>query len=110
MKDIYFTITGTSYKYGTEFIERDMEVTLVKEPDNEYDSEAISVEMPGLGQIGYVANSTHTVLGESHSAGRLYDKIGDRAAGKVLYVFPKSVLCVLADTGFGQEGEFYEAD
>ena len=45
---------------------------LKKEKDNEYDKEAISVNLPGLGKIGYVANSPYTVLGESYSAGRLY--------------------------------------
>lgn len=62
---------------------------LIKEPDNEVDSEAIKVEMRGIGKIGYVANSPYTVLGESMSAGRLYDKIGDEAVGKVLYVLAK---------------------
>ena len=45
--------------------------------DNEYDKEAIKVTYEGLGKIGYVANSSYTVIGESMSAGRLYDKIGD---------------------------------
>lgn len=44
-------------------------------PYNEFDSKAIKVEMKGLGQIGYVAISPHTVLGESLNAGRLYYKI-----------------------------------
>ena len=56
-----------------------MKGKLLKEPDNEYDKEAIKVEMPGIGQMGYVANSPYTVVGESYSAGRLYDKIGDTA-------------------------------
>ena len=60
-------------------LEQKMKVKLVKEPDNEYDKEAIKVEMPGIGHIGYVANSPYTVVGESYSAGRLYDKIGDTA-------------------------------
>ena len=76
-------------------LEQKMKVKLVKEPDNEYDKEAIKVEMPGIGLIGYVANSLYTVVGESYSAGRLYDKIGDTAKGTVLYVLPKGVLCVL---------------
>lgn len=42
--------------------------------------------MPGLGLIGYVANSYKTVIGESYSAGRLYDKIGDTAVGTVMYL------------------------
>ena len=93
MTKIYFTIAGTSHHYGTEFLEPNMEVKLIKEPDNEYDKEAIKVEMPGLGLIGYVANSHFTVLGESMSAGRIYDKIGDSATGKVMYVLPQGVLC-----------------
>lgn len=95
MTEIYFTIAGTSHHHGQEFIEPKMEVKLVKEPDNEADKEAIKVEMPGIGLIGYVANSPHTVIGESFSAGRIYDKIGDNARGTVLYVLPKGVLCVL---------------
>lgn len=95
MKEMYFTIAGTSHYYGQEFLEPKMEVTLVKEPDNEYDKEAIKVMMSGLGLIGYVANSPHTVIGESMSAGRIYDKIGDEATGTVLFVLSKGVLCML---------------
>ncbi len=40
---------------------------LVKEPDNEFDKEAIKVELDGLGLVGYVANSPFTVQGESMS-------------------------------------------
>lgn len=43
-------------------LEQKMKVKLVKEPDNEYDKEAIKVEMPGIGHIGYVANSPYTVV------------------------------------------------
>ena len=49
--------------------------------------------MDGLGKIGYVANSTSTVLGDCFSAGRLYDKIGEKAAAKVKYILPKGVIC-----------------
>ena len=93
MKKLYFTITGTKYRHGQDFFKKGMKVRLIKEPDNEFDKEAIKVEMEGLGQVGYVANSTYTVLGESYSAGRLYDKIGKTAKGKVVCVLPKGVLC-----------------
>jgi hypothetical protein len=95
---IYFTIAGTKHHYGQEFMEKDMKVRLKKEPDNECDAEAIKVMMEGLGHVGYVANSPYTVLGESYSAGRLYDKIGDTAEGTILYVLDKGVLCFL-ETG-----------
>ena len=42
-----------------------------------------------------MANSPYTVIGESYSAGRLYDKIGDTAKGKVFMVMDKGVLCWL---------------
>ena len=107
MSAIYFTLTGTRYHHGKEFLEPGMRVMLEKEPDNEYDKEAIQVKLEGVGCIGYVANSPHTVVGESYSAGRLYDRIGDRAFGKVLYVMPTGVLCKLSKKSlvFGQERE-----
>ncbi len=92
---IYFTITGTKHLYGQDFMEKDMKVRLEKEPDNEYDSEAIKVMMEGLGHVGYVANSPYTVLGESYSAGRLYDKVDDSADGTIMYVMDKGVLCFM---------------
>ena len=95
MADIYFTITGTNHHHGNEFLKPGMSVKLIKEPDNKVDREAIRVEMPIIGQIGYVANSHYTVIGDSMSAGRLYDKIGDEASGKVLYVLARGVICEL---------------
>ena len=90
---IYFTIAGTKHHYGHEYFEPKMEVKLIKEPDNEFDKEAIKAEMDGLGLVGYVANSPYTVIGESMSAGRLYDKIGDTAIGEVVFVTDKGILC-----------------
>jgi hypothetical protein len=97
MYKIYFTITGTNHFFGKDFLEKDMKVRLVKDPENEYDSEAIKVELEGLGQIGHVANSPYTVCGESYSAGRLYDKIGDTAEGTVLFVLNNGVLCYISE-------------
>ena len=93
MSSAYITVTGLNHYFGAEFLEPKMTVRLVKDPDNEYDSEAIRVEMDGLGKIGYVANSPYTVLGESYSAGRIYDRIGDTATATVQSVLPKGVLC-----------------
>ena len=91
----YFTLTGTKHYFGSQFLEPGMKIELEKEPDNEYDKEAILIKLEGLGKIGYVANSPYTVLGDSMSAGRLYDKIGDKASGKVVIVTPQGVICRL---------------
>lgn len=95
MKPIYFTITGTKHYFGSDFLKPGMKVKLQKDTQNEFDNEAIAIKMDGLGKIGYIANSSYTVLGESYSAGRLYDKINKKATGTVLYVLDNGVLCRL---------------
>ena len=92
MNKIFFTITGTGYYFGDRLFEKGTKVKLVKETDNDYDNEAIRVEVDGLGKVGYVANSVYTVLGNSYSAGRLYDKIGKTAVGTVKYVTDNGVI------------------
>lgn len=81
----YVTITGLSHRYGVEPFQAGQKVRLIKEPENQYDHEAIRAELPGLGKVGYVANSVHTVVGECCSAGRIYDKMADQATAKVRY-------------------------
>lgn len=46
-----------------------------------------------------MANSPFTVKGESMSAGRLYDKIGDKAKGKLVFVVDGGVVCRITTTG-----------
>ena len=86
---VYITVSGMAYRYRTDFIAESMvgslKLQLEKEPDNKYDKEAIMVKAPGLGKVGYVANSVNTVCEDCYSAGRLYDKIGDRAECLVEY-------------------------
>ena len=48
MKQIYFTVTGIKFRYGADFyaagfLRPGQPVRLVKEPENEYDSDAIRV-------------------------------------------------------------------
>lgn len=95
----FITITGLKFHFGSKPFAVGQKVKLVKEPDNEYDSEAIKAELPGLGCAGYVANSPHTVLGDCISAGRLYDKIGDSATAKVVYVLDNAVVCKVKCAG-----------
>lgn len=93
MAKVFITLTGTKYYYGNDFLKKGMKIRLEKEPDNEHDKEAIKVTCEGLGKIGYVANSSYTVMGESMSAGRVYDKIGDTAYAKVVLVTTAGTLC-----------------
>lgn len=99
MREIYITITGMNYYYGTDILKKGDKVKLVKEPENEHDREAIEVKAKGLGRIGYVANSPRTVCGESISAGRVYDKIGKKAAAEVIHVIPQGAICRITNKG-----------
>ena len=92
---IWFTLTGTNHYHGHDFLKKGTKLRLEKEPDNRHDREAIRVLMDGVGHIGYVANSVWTVIGESWSAGRLYDKIGQTARGKVKLITDRGILCTL---------------
>ena len=90
---VFFTLTGTKHYYGNDYLKAGMKLQLKKEPDDEHDKEAIMVMVDGLGKVGYVANSPYTVIGESMSAGRVYDKIGDTAVGEVVFITTQGVLC-----------------
>ena len=50
MAKIFITLTGTKHYFGNDFLEKGMKIRLEKEPDNEYDKEAIKVTYEGLGK------------------------------------------------------------
>lgn len=56
MAKVFITLTGTKHYFGNDFLKKGTKIRLEKEPDNEYDKEAIKVTYEGLGKIGYVAN------------------------------------------------------
>ena len=101
----YVTLTGLNYRFGTAPFQVGQKVKLVKEPENAYDCEAVRAELPGLGKVGYVANSTRTVAGNCYSAGRLYDKIGDTAVAKVKYILENAVVCKVKVSPVNQPAE-----
>ena len=105
MAKIYFTLTGTKYYFGNDFLKKGMKIKLEKEPDNEHDKEAIKILYHGLGKIGYVANSPYTVIGESMSAGRLYDKIGNTACAKVILVTSAGIICKICKKSICKESD-----
>ena len=98
MSKIFITITGTDFKYGSDYLKRGMIVKLIKEPDNQYDKEAIRVELKPFGKIGYVANSVKTVIGECYSAGRIYDKIGKKAKAEIRFVTESGVIAMIKES------------
>lgn len=84
-KSEVFTIAGTYYHNNID-ITPGMPLKLVKEPENEFDRDAIAV-YAGDVKIGYVANSDSTKHELTSSASELQDKIEDTAhANYLLYL------------------------
>ena len=95
MKNIFITITGHNQYLGLKPYRVGRIVKIVKDVDNQYDEDAIRVELPFIDTIGYVANSVHTVCAGTHSAGKLYDKIGDYAYAQVMFITHSSVIALV---------------
>lgn len=108
---MFITIMTFDKLHGPKPLALNKIVKLVKEPDNKYDTEAIACEMRYYGKIGYVSNSTHTVIKGTMSAGRLYDKITDEYFAKILFVRGKDAIAkVLSIEEFTEEIKDAESD
>lgn len=90
MENLFFTLIPNVDK--PKLIKVGSIIKLVKETDNTYDDEAIRVEMRYIGKIGYIANSVHTVVRGTHSAGRLYDKINDNDYAKISFITKNEII------------------
>lgn len=93
--NLYVAITGLNHYYGKKPLAIGRVLRLCKEPNNAYDSEAIAATLPYIGTIGYVANSVNTVYAGTLSAGRLYDKIGEAAYGRIQFITHMSAIVQL---------------
>ena len=91
-QDLYTTIVGLKNYEGNKVFKIGSIVRLVKEPENDYDLEAIACESKYIGKTGYIANSVNTVTKGTMSAGRIYDKIDDVSYCKVQFVSNDSVI------------------
>lgn len=108
---MYITIISFQKMHGTQPLKIDGIVKLVKEPENKYDTEAIACEMRYFGKIGYVANSTNTVVKGCMSAGRLYDKINDEYFAKIKFITSQMAIAkVLTSDEYIEEVENPESD
>lgn len=97
MKNLYVTITGTSYYYGMTPFKVGKKLTCKKEPDNRYDSEAIKVTMKNIGTVGYVANSPHTRATGTLSAGGINRYVRKKFKIKVMFITSTKVICKVVD-------------
>lgn len=108
---MYITITSFNDLHGEKPLKLNGIVKLVKEPDNKYDTEAIRCEMRYFGKIGYIANSTRTVIKGTMSAGRLYDKINAEYFASIKFVSGSTAIAkILTADEYIKEVEDPESD
>ena len=78
-----FTISGMKFYHNDIHIVEGMALRLVREPDNEFDRDAIAVYVEDK-KIGYVANNDHTKFEMTSSASQLCDEVRDVAQAEYL--------------------------
>ncbi|KUK11534.1 MAG: hypothetical protein XD50_0001 [Clostridia bacterium 41_269] len=105
----YFAIVCLNSYFGAKILKPGMNLVLKKEPENEFDAEAIGVYLEPVGKVGYVANSIHTVPRGCCSAGRLYDHFNEQAYGVVRFVLENTAIAEFWEEkppkSYGQEQE-----
>ncbi|MCR5027341.1 MAG: HIRAN domain-containing protein [Methanobrevibacter sp.] len=79
-----FTLTGTNFYENSKKLRSGIPLKLVKEPDNEFDNDAIAVYL-GDEKVGYVANKEYTKYELTSSASELQDKIPNVIQGEYLF-------------------------
>lgn len=82
----FITVVGGNHCKGSEVFKIGQMIRLVKDFENPYDDEAITVEMDSIGAIGYVANSTNTVARGTKSAGRIYETFEYERYGIIRFI------------------------
>ena len=70
--ETYINITGIQYYRNFEPFKKGTFVSLIKEPENPHDRDAIRVEIEGE-TVGYVANNKYTLINEVKSATDIKD-------------------------------------
>ena len=91
-EDIFITVNAFNMFHGIKPFKLGSILKLVKDPTNDYDGEAIVVELRYAGKSGYVANSAKTVIKGTMSAGRIYDKILDEDYAQVKFISNNGVI------------------
>ncbi len=105
MENYFVTITGLNYYYGKKPFEIGRIIRLSKDYHNEHDQDAIKAELPYIGTVGYVANSINTVFKGTHSASKMYDKIGEYTYAYVMFVTHSSVIALVVSPEYVEKSD-----
>ena len=91
------TITGYSFYKGIDIFKKGTVLTLLKEPTNEYDRDAIQVILNNE-LVGYVANSEYLLIDEVKSASQIKHAFKRETKAEVLFIYlNERVICRLVN-------------
>ena len=97
MAEQYVSIVGFKNFFDKRPFAIGAKLLCVKEPENTHDSEAIRVVIPVLGTVGYVANSVNSKANGTLSAGRIYERVGDKFIVEVAFSTHSTVIARVTD-------------
>ena len=84
-EDVLITVSGANFFKGLDPFKQGVILDLVKQPDNEHDSDAIAVFLDDE-QVGFVANSSFTLFEGVKSASEI-KFINDNQKAEVMFIF-----------------------
>ncbi|SHH04427.1 hypothetical protein SAMN02745245_00441 [Anaerosphaera aminiphila DSM 21120] len=93
MENLFITVTGLKHYKASELLEVGMKLICIKDYDNKYDQDAMVVVTEDMYIVGYVANSPHTVIKGTKSAGRVYDYFNLGAYLEVMFITKDASIC-----------------
>ncbi len=94
-KSVYITINHLNLFDSVSFLKPGDRLVLRKDRNNIYDDEAIAAYRDKT-KCGYVANSVHSVVRGTYSAGRVYDQIKDDAECIIRFMNQEMLICEIA--------------
>jgi tetratricopeptide (TPR) repeat protein len=83
--DVLITVSGTDFFKGLDVFFEGAVLDLVREPENEHDSDAIRIEIGGEA-VGYVANNDYTAIEGTKKASEIVNVIGDSQKAEVSFI------------------------
>ena len=106
MKEYYITITGFNHYYGQKPFKIGKRVKCIKEPENDFDEEAIRVVLKHIGTVGYVANSVFTVARGTSSAGAIAHMVHRTFLAEVMFMTNSKIICRVVE-GLKEQTDCY---
>ncbi len=97
MNNNLITITGAKHYFGSNIFQVGRYVKLCREQGNSYDTDAIRVDIPMIGKVGYVANTLSTRFKGTQSASVIAKRIKKECTARIRFIANDGVVAEIID-------------